>query len=189
MNPIILEGPDGSGKSYLAHALLIGQDDAKIIHHAKPKTKNVFTCYVADLYEHRRKITVYDRLHIGEPIYGQLVRHNAQFDMRGADAIESYITALGGQTVICLPPYRVCFKNWLDNKKNEYVENLQTFKRVYNAYSRLLRSGRPYLWYDYTRHHVKGFAEALLCMRSTTPNPFEEMTLRKIVRALEEKIR
>lgn len=70
---IILEGPDGSGKTTLATYLK--QFGYERVHTDKPKEgEAVFKSYQAALHQARGKAIVFDRLFHGEAVYGPLLR-------------------------------------------------------------------------------------------------------------------
>lgn len=167
---IILEGPDGAGKSVLARKL--EARGARYVHHGPPKKgEDLFETYLAALEQAVKasrdepRVTAFDRLHLGELVYGNLVRGRSQLGTMGVDLLERYAHARGAVVVLCLPPWRVCEAVWRTRQEQagEYVKDVQTMHQVYRAYADLLfRDRRPYVWYDWTRHGAAGFADALL---------------------------
>lgn len=176
MNLIILEGPDGTGKSTLAHEL--EQQGFKNIHFGVPPAsaqaseEAMFRFFFEPLYASSVPV-VFDRLHLSDRIYGPLMRGGSPMSLRAEILIERYIEAADGQVVICLPPRRVAFSNWLTRQTEggEYVQHARVFNAVYDGYMRLLFShsrNRNYVWYDYTRHRTHAFANSLIRLYGTS---------------------
>lgn len=162
MKVIILEGPDGSGKTTLAK-VLAEDHKYKIVHNGPPETKELDLFYIGQLYgaNSDSKPTVFDRLHLGERIYGNVMRNKSLINPMEEKIIERHSEAMDAQIVLCLPPWRIVLENWVRNAANEYVDSVAKLETIYDAYLKLLYSGRPYVWFDYTRHRVHSFAEAL----------------------------
>lgn len=164
---IILEGPDGAGKSTLAaefqklgHLIVpFGVPPVK----AQENEESIFQFFFQPLMKAPPGV-IFDRLHLSDRIYAPLMRGHTPMTMRAEHLIERYIEARDGQIVICLPPRRIAFSNWLARKGKEYVKDAKIFHKVYDAYARLLfnqNRNRNFIWFDYTRHRGVGLAKAL----------------------------
>lgn len=165
MHLIILEGPDGSGKSTLANEL--DKCGYAYVHSGIPDTNDIFHDYLKTLIDAGEFAhTVIDRLHLGERIYGEVMRGESKLTELQERLIERYLYARGGQVVICLPPWRTVLNNWLKTQENEYVDSPKKLRAIYGSYYRLLRSERSYMHFDYTRHRVESFAQALCEMNN-----------------------
>jgi hypothetical protein len=165
---IILEGPDGSGKTTLANVL--GKDHKyKIIHNGPPVDKNLTDIYIGQLrfVDGEGGNYVFDRLHLGERIYGNVMRNKSLINPMEEKIIERHSEAMDAQVVLCLPPWRTVLENWVRNAANEYVDTVEKLKTIHEMYVKLLYSGRPYVWFDYTRHRVHSFANALVALEGT----------------------
>ena len=163
---IVLEGPDGGGKSTLAKHL--GNDYGyRVIPMGVPPLEaqkdhnKLFDFFDTPLAEAigKKQNTVFDRLHLSERIYGPLIRNSTLFTEEEEFVIDYLIQRNWGQVVLCLPPYEHAFKAWSSRKESEYVKNALLFIEVYKKYEKLI--GKKYMLYDYTRHHVATFAKAL----------------------------
>lgn len=167
MQTIILEGPDGSGKSTLA-SFLVSHHDYEPVHFGVPKPEEKpYDVYMEALIASQspEKATVFDRLHLGELIYGTVMRKKSRITMKELDLVERYIESIDGQVVICLPPYRRALHNWLARKGKEYIEKQNDFRRVYDMYvDMLMERNRNYIWFDYTRWNALSVANSLVAM-------------------------
>jgi len=171
MKIIILEGPDGAGKSTIAADL--GALGYRVVHHACPPSERtesgVFRHWLHRVYAHRKRKVVFDRLHLSDIIYGPMVRGSTPMTERGLDMLERYYEALDAQVVICLPPWRVALQNWLRSRDRQLVKHVADFNKVYRGYvDMLFRRRRNYVRYDYTRHYHLSFAKALVELHGTS---------------------
>jgi len=172
LKTIILEGPDGAGKTYLAD-ILQKQHGYRFQHFGvPPKGVDIFDFFFKPLLHltgngewPRSKVApvVIDRLHLSE-IYSPVMRgKKSPLTECMADIIERYVEAIDGQIVLCLPPRRVAFQNWLSRKGDEYVDKAEKFHKIYDGYVELLlQRNRNFVWYDYTRYSASSFAQSLV---------------------------
>lgn len=100
---ILLEGPDGAGKSSLASALALRLGpECRIVHTGPPKPGEVaMVSYSRAVREAcgRGGYTVFDRLHVGELVYGPILRGGSQLTTRQASDLCLAIQAVGGVLV------------------------------------------------------------------------------------------
>lgn len=88
MKLIIVEGPDNSGKNTLLHNIIDEYNDVKIIHCHKPDSsaedpfqamKDIYWKYVKEVIHDNTEdyidVTVFNRFHISEYVYGQIYRN------------------------------------------------------------------------------------------------------------------
>lgn len=148
---IILEGPDGSGKTTLAEFLK--QNDFVYKHEGPPPPNRdqleYYKCTLFDALESKHNV-VFDRLFLGETIYGPVIRG---VDNLGKDGAKLFERILASQTVhqyICMPSEHTLRNNYLKKMqdKSDYVGGMTNFKKIVNLYySKILR---PYTrLYDY----------------------------------------
>lgn len=166
---IILEGPDGAGKTTLGLHLQ-EHHGFKYHHEGVPPPRNgvnsLLNYYGQLLYDAHNSgdNVVFDRLHLGETIYGPICRHQDQITDVGVVLIERLRLAYGAIMVICLPDLDVCRKNWLTRKGSEYVPNDDMFARIYERYKLAASSTsniQQKFWFDYTRMELAGHARVL----------------------------
>lgn len=94
---IVVEGPDGAGKSTFVERLAGAVYDqymaeAKIVH-CGPPNGSVFKQYEDDVLG--SEYTICDRLHIGELVYGPLLRGSDQLGTAGHRHVDMFLAARG----------------------------------------------------------------------------------------------
>lgn len=96
---VILEGPDGSGKTTAAqHAVQAGY---AVVHHGPPKPdEDVFRTYLEALLTCPPN-TVFDRLFHGERVYGPLLRGESQLTRGQVAYLEQVAAGRGAVVVRC----------------------------------------------------------------------------------------
>lgn len=131
---IILEGPDRTGKSYLAERLkgiLESECEVLVTHLGVPKTPTsaldeviygVFGSYVPGGIRH----IVSDRHHWGCPVYGPIKRATADsvygdFGRAGWRYTEMFVASRGGLTFLLTAPAEVIAKR-IESEGEDYVE-------------------------------------------------------------------
>lgn len=150
---IILEGPDGSGKTTLANTLATDHG-FKVIHSGVPKETNghdLFNTYLMDLWLalHEDQPVVFDRLYLGELIYGPIMRGRSLLTDHHQRMLDRVVMAYDIKHVLCLPPRPVAYDNWRA-KKQDYVDHETKWGQVFEAYDRCCSTDDRYLVYDYT---------------------------------------
>ena len=147
---IILEGPDGGGKTTLARWLR-DQRGYQIVKTNAPSPKeNVFKSYTDSLLAavESGQPTVLDRHYLGEGIYGPLLRGEDRLGRQGRDLLERLIAACGVRLVICSPPWAELVKGWAG--KDDLLKRQAQLRQVRQAYlSEARRLGLEV--YDWTR--------------------------------------
>jgi thymidylate kinase len=167
VNPIILEGPDAAGKTTLAKELeLCG---FKYIHNGPPAPGD--PGYADQLREADGKLIVFDRFHIGEIIYGPLLRGKSLVSDEEWEKLDIEIERMGGVIVICLPTWRQVLDGWAARENIEHIQKYDQLRESYTQYRRLIESHDNYLHYDYNQFSAESFAEALTCLK----RPFMHM--------------
>lgn len=141
---IILEGPDGAGKSTLAQRLAddLSTEFSKItLHHhgPYPGVKNPCVRYLASMrrrqHQGNSELVIMDRSWLSEPIYGRALRNG--WDRVGPASrrmLERVAYKCGVLLVVCLPPYEVVEENWAKRKGAELIQAPEYLKSVYRDY-------------------------------------------------------
>lgn len=140
MRLIILEGPDGSGKSTIAAAIakrlgvLVDHHgpylrESQITHHYLTSMQPVI---LSDNH------VVMDRCWISEHIYGRVYREGLnRISMHDELMLNGIAAELHATFIICLPPLEVCLRNYRERKALEYLDNEDQLKYVWGMYSEL----------------------------------------------------
>lgn len=97
---VIIEGPDGSGKTTLAKKV-VELTGAEYIHAKKP-VRHPLVEYTAPLEP--GKDYVLDRWHVGEMVYGPIHRGGSGLTQEQFWAVEQYLDDLGAVIVHCTGP-------------------------------------------------------------------------------------
>lgn len=163
---VVLEGPDGGGKSTLAAAFK--QECGYDVRHEGPPPVDragLFEYYVGRLTLHLASTfmapgLVLDRFALGERVYGPLLRDQDRLGPRGWQRVRDVLDTTGALRVLCLPPRDICLRAWRAGKisKGELFASEDTFHRTYDAWVHL-RYDPGQLVYDWTR---EGAQSALL---------------------------
>ena len=149
MSHVIIEGPDGAGKTSLAR--FICHRHTMAYHHEGPPPDGSALHHYAGLLMNTTKPTVFDRLHLGELVYGPLLRGDSKLAPADVDLLNEVILNRCITVVACLPPWETCFANNRD--KDEFIKDEVTLHAAYDAWSVLLRNPRFQVnlrLYDYT---------------------------------------
>lgn len=151
---VILEGPDGAGKTHLAQEL-IRQNPGLVYHHEGPPpmltgTDGLMRYYGAQLDAARGHAVVFDRFALGELVYGPLLRGKSALSLAALRELRRLMAAVGAWQVLCLPDYQVCFNSW-NTRPHEFINSGTIFQRSYDAWHTIGASGAFDHVYDYTR--------------------------------------
>ena len=170
MNPIILEGSDCAGKTTLARELV--KCGYTYIHNGPPEPdEDLAESLLLQLNKAAAGPIVIDRFHIGEIVYGPMLRGKSALADDEWARIDVKIEALGGIVVICLPAWRQVLDGWAARKALEHIQMYDQLRESYTQYRRLIESHDNYLHYDYNQFSVDSFAQALTSLK----RPFMHM--------------
>jgi thymidylate kinase len=159
---IILEGPDGCGKSTLAKAI---EDKYKaiVIHASYDKSWNIRKLHrnmvwSANMIEASGCPVVFDRWALSEAVYGSVFRGSESYDTKDlvSYTIENYAPLL----IYCSNDDVV--KNHLRNMQNR-SEMYDDMTDVAELYDILVRSGDYGSWlkYDFSKTTIENFMEKI----------------------------
>ena len=158
---LIIEGPDGAGKTTLAKKLSedlgidlskysrLTQEERNKLSRAgsvKPRVYGALGVAVAG----RKDPVIHDRMFFSELVYGQVLRGSSVFSFQEERMVLDILHAMGVPVIFCLPPVRDVYDNLGANEQMEGVrENIDKIYKGYEALAGLARP-KPHV-YDYTR--------------------------------------
>jgi thymidylate kinase len=104
---IILEGPDGAGKSTLAREIAsqIGLHAKVEVLHAGPLTQHPLDAYEVPLANYRPSThhVVCDRWHLGEAVYPAVLHRKTRWDTAVSEHVSMFLQARGACVVVLNP--------------------------------------------------------------------------------------
>lgn len=149
---IIIEGPDGAGKTTLAKqlAFLTG----KAYHHEGPPPQgvDVFQHYMSLLV--RNEPTVFDRLFEGENVYGPILRGATRLSAEETRLLRSH-AGVHARTVFVNPGFSDCLANWGRRaaRGGELIADPGPFTQTFCAWEELAEVFD--ISYDYNQFRVE----------------------------------
>ena len=135
---VIVEGPDGAGKTTLAHAL--SQRYGLSYRHEGPPPDDVdlLDYYSQKLDRVRGKNVIFDRFAMGQLVYGPTLRNDRRFGTEEWRVFTRLLSAANVDHIIVMPSYDVCLKRWQCSKEKELFRDDQTFNETYERWSELV---------------------------------------------------
>lgn len=157
---VILEGPDGGGKTTLARHLE-QYYGFKYVHTGPPSGQDLLEEYGYQLWRatYDDQPVVFDRLYLGERVYGPVLRGYDNLGEYGHKLMRRLTRGQDVYEVICLPPIDVCRENWR-GRYGELVANGAHFNEIYDRYQAYARTPGYAVW-DYTTIRLEITAEIL----------------------------
>jgi GTPase SAR1 family protein len=149
---VIVEGPDGAGKTTLVAQIVKKYPKFKMSPYEKrdqawfDKSRQRTYKALADcVYGLHTKL--YDRLFYSELIYGEITRGRTLFSPYEKDFVERCLRTFGSPMILCMPPLEVVKMNVGRTEQHDFVaENID---KIYRAYANLIYAPGCIL-YDYT---------------------------------------
>ena len=148
---IVLEGPDGVGKTTLLNDQTFFKGISTV--HLGPPSPQVTPLfeYVDAINQTEGHSVKFDRLHLGERIYGRILRYHDRLGVIGQRMVERVLLGRHAVCIKCLPPYHIAFKNWKERlaRRGELVTDPALYAAIYRMYEDI-PSDLPTKVYDYT---------------------------------------
>jgi thymidylate kinase len=139
---IILEGPDLAGKSTLTREIAdeiirVTGVTAVLMHKGPPDDRHILEQYELDLRDYDPGMTdvICDRWHVGETIYGPLLRGENRLTTPMLRHVNMFLESRGAVTVYVNPGRETLNTRWLENH-DPLVTDHAMFERVREEYDR-----------------------------------------------------
>lgn len=148
---VILEGPDGAGKTTLARQL---QETFKLEYHHEgppPPGEHPLWYYGRTLASFRGRRIVLDRFALGERVYGPSLRGVDRLGAEGWQVFSRLTAALSAIQIIVLPPPQLCEERWRNSPKAELFDDVLLLYRTYAEFAYLATTDFAFKTYDPTR--------------------------------------
>lgn len=158
---MILEGPDGSGKTTLAQQLVSRYGFTRVHNGLYPEAtgEDLLRRYTGQLVTALREDedVVFDRSFLSEHVYGKVMRGTDRLGDLGRRLLTRLCQGQGVVEVICLPVWHTVKTNWFEKRKEEYdpvkrtgdyVDKLAKAREIWAIYAKLLMDHHQ-VHYDY----------------------------------------
>lgn len=152
---VIIEGPDGAGKTKLAEHLCQTFDMAYRHEGPPPTDVDCLAHYVGLLVnasDFGRRSVVFDRMALGERVYGPLLRGEDRLGS-GWLAFRQLADRMKALHLVCLPPLDVCTKCWQSRRGKEMIGDLKVFQASWWQWHRQVVMNNIAV-YDWTSPHA-----------------------------------
>ncbi len=177
---IILEGPDGGGKTTLAETLRQRLQSDRMTHSIKHGPyKGVSPEDLCKIYFRSMSPAltyddhvIMDRAWLSEPIYGEVYRGGQnRVDVQRKRMLERVAHARGAVVIRCQPDYDTCMGTFKKRIAEEYLDNVTQLREVYDGYEAMfMHTSLPVIHYDYEHDTLDDILIRL--MNKSTQNPF-----------------
>lgn len=158
---IIVEGPDGAGKTVLCGQICKEFPDLKMerIDHKdeEEEKKRRILSVRRRVYQGLGRaviggspIELHDRFFYSEVVYGNLLRGDSRFTNEECEFINRVLEALNPPVIFCLPPLEVVKENLGGQKHMIGVK--ENIGAIYNTYCGIVSLASSTIVYDYTKH-------------------------------------
>jgi hypothetical protein len=135
--PILLEGPDGGGKTTLA-ARLAAELGLEVVKNGPPVVEmtsaRLYALYASQL----RPGVVIDRAWPSEQVYAPLFRRKCLTSERAGVELWRRFGEVGGAAVLCLPPLHACLEA-IRTRGDDLVDD-ETLRRAWAQYAGISRT-------------------------------------------------
>lgn len=135
---IILEGPDGAGKTMLAEKIR-RQTGYNLVHRVQPKSEEDKT-RMMDEYEQvikSGKNCILDRCWYSEMVYGPVMRDASVITYPQMYQLEKHLASVGAIIIHCTAALNTLWKRCL-SRGEDYIVDRGTYEKIYYGYYELM---------------------------------------------------
>lgn len=151
---IIVEGPDGAGKSTLVSSLVadlmvdVGKRATKNRDNLFEVTRQDTYTALAKAVKGHKKPLIWDRMFFSEMVYAPAVGRPCEFSIEEQVFVRKVLGAISCPVIMCRPSLNVVEDNVLKAEQMKGVK--ENIRLIYNSYGSVAEDMPWLLWYDYT---------------------------------------
>lgn len=144
---IIIEGPDGAGKSTLVKSILESHPGTVYGHFDKPESDEeafgYWEKYAAFIKEHQdAKLVVLDRSWYSDMVYGPVMRGRIEMTDDHMEMLELLVKACGGGIIIYLTAKPDTLWSRCKRRGESYIDTRTTLVRIREKYEEVMKKPR-----------------------------------------------
>lgn len=147
---IIVEGPDGAGKTTLVESLLRSIPGATMQHFGAPETpeaaEEYWQVYAAAIQKVQpNQVVIFDRSWYSDMVYGPVMRRRSEMSRAHADMLSAMVVASGGGMILyCTAPIKVLASR-CRQRGESYVTAYADLQDITKLYSDVMQTQVSYL--------------------------------------------
>ena len=147
---IILEGPDGGGKSTLAQKLS-RQTGWPVEHRSKPNSEEEKARMMGEYVQLAKssRNVILDRCWYSEMVYGRVMRDQAYIDYPQMYELERLLANHGAIIIYCTGPKAALWKR-CTSRGEEYITSRDSFNAICDEYDKLMQCPHQVPVVEYT---------------------------------------
>lgn len=155
---VLVEGPDGAGKTTLISQIVKSMfHDSVFVGSCGVPEESPMKEYLHKAIEgwyDRKDVVIFDRFHIGEQVYGPIMRGKNGLGSLKRNVLEGFLAELFDPVIVLArPPFEACREVWSERREDEYVPDEDRMLRVWEAFGDI-KTNLAIVAYDRTCDNV-----------------------------------